>query len=194
MTIRSEAAGTAEPAPGSGRRRLTGGCHCGNLALTFEPARDPAGLAVRACGCAFCRGHGARTVSDPQGRVAFLVRDQARLSRYRFGLGTAEFLVCRTCGVYVGAVMTEAGSACATVNINALQTPEVFPGAAVPVSYDRESASARRARRRARWTPATVVEAAAVCEAGAGLPAAGGERPAVTGTAGAAGCVRRRVR
>ncbi|HYZ27112.1 MAG TPA: hypothetical protein VE597_09410 [Geminicoccaceae bacterium] len=150
----------AEPhgaAPRPGRLRLTGGCHCGNVELTFETARDPGELTVRACGCSFCRRHGGRTVSDPQGRVEFVVHDRSLLSRYRFGLGTAEFLVCRTCGVYVGAFMADAGSAYAIININALHTPEVFAKAAVPVSYDRESATERRARRRALWTPATVV-------------------------------------
>ena len=137
--------------------RLSGACHCGNLALTFETARDPGELAVRACGCSFCRRHGGRTVSDPKGRVAFVVHDPSLLNRYRFGLGTAEFLVCRTCGVYIGAVMVDAGSAYAIININVLHTPEVFAKAAVPVSYDRESETERRARRRALWTPATVV-------------------------------------
>jgi hypothetical protein len=138
--------------------RLTGGCHCGNLALTFETRRRPDELAVRACGCSFCRRHGVRAVSDPQGRIEFVVQDPLQLSRYRFDLGTAQFLVCRTCGVYVGAVMAEAESAYATLNINALRTPEVFTKAAVPVSYDRESAAERRARRRAGWTSATVIE------------------------------------
>ena len=76
------------------------------------------------------------------------------------GSETAEFLVCRTCGVYVGAVMTEAGSAYAIVNVNALASPEAFPATAVPVSYDRESEAERRARRRSRWTPARVSEPA----------------------------------
>jgi hypothetical protein len=138
--------------------RFTGGCHCGNLALMFETERRPGELTVRACGCSFCRRHGARTVSDPDGRIEFAVHDPSRLSRYSFGLGTAQFLVCRTCGVYVGAVMAHGGPAYATLNINALRTPEVFAEAAVPVSYDRESAAERRARRRARWTPATVIE------------------------------------
>jgi hypothetical protein len=138
--------------------RLTGGCHCGNLGLTFETRRDAGELTVRACACSFCRRHGVRTVSDPAGELEFVVHDPAQLNRYRFGLGTAQFLVCRTCGVYVGAVIAEAGSAFAIVNINALETPEVFADTAVPVSYERESAAERRARRRARWTPATLVE------------------------------------
>ncbi len=152
----------AEPAAAggpAGKLQLVGGCHCGNLELVFETARPPAGLTVRACGCSFCRRHGGRTVSDPAGRVEFVVHDPAELSRYRFGLGTAEFLVCRRFGVYVGAVMAEAAAAWAIVNVNALTTPEVFAEAAVPVSYDRESETERRARRRARWTPARVIEA-----------------------------------
>lgn len=191
MAIRSEAAepeGTAaRPAP----LRLTGGCHCGNLALTFEPARDPAELAVRACGCSFCRRHGARTVSDPQGRAEFVVHDPSRLSRYSFALGTAQFLVCRTCGVYVGAILADAGSAYATININALLTPGVFARATVPVSYDRESARQRQARRRALWTPATVVQEADACQAaGPGEPPcergepAAGDASVPAGTAG----------
>jgi hypothetical protein len=150
----------AEPegaAPRPARLRLTGACHCGNLALTFETTRDPGELTVRACGCSFCRRHGGRTISDPKGRVEFAIHDPALLSRYSFGLGTAQFLVCRTCGVYVGAVMADAGSAYAIININALQTPEVLAMAAVPMSYDHESAIERRTRRRALWTPATVV-------------------------------------
>jgi hypothetical protein len=140
--------------------RLAGACHCGNLELTFETGRRPGELTLRACGCSFCRRHGVRTVSDPLGRIEFAVRDSSQLSRYRFGAGTADFLVCRICGVYVGAVMVAAGSAYATLNVNALATPEAFGTAAVPVSYDGESAAERQARRRARWTPATVVERA----------------------------------
>jgi len=137
---------------------LTGGCHCGNLELTFETRRRPGEFTVRACGCSFCRRHGARTISDPRGRIEFVVHDSGQLNRYTFGLGTAEFLVCRTCGVYVGAVMADAESAYATLNVNALHTPDVLAKAVVPVSYDRESAAERRTRRRAGWTPATVVE------------------------------------
>jgi hypothetical protein len=152
---------SAEPGAAAGPAhmlRLTGGCHCGNLEVAFETPRSPTELTVRACGCSFCRRHGGRTVSDPAGRVEILVYDPAELSRYRFGLGTAEFLVCRRCGVYVGAVMAETGAAWAIVNVNALATPDVLVETAVPVSYDRESEAERRVRRRARWTPARVTE------------------------------------
>jgi hypothetical protein len=134
-------------------RQFAGRCHCGNLAVTFETRQPPDGITVRACGCSFCRHHGARTVSDPEGRISFIVHDPAALNRYRFGLGTADFLLCRTCGVYVGAMMEAGGSACAIVNVNCFDPPHPFDREGVPVSYDAESEPARRARRAAGWTP-----------------------------------------
>ena len=61
---------------------------------------------VRACQCRFCRSHGAHTTSDPGGSIAFQIADPGKLNRYRFGSRSADFLICRECGVYVAAVMT----------------------------------------------------------------------------------------
>jgi len=155
--------------------RLRGGCHCGSLKVTFATACPPATLSVRACACSFCRRHGARTVSDPDGRVEFLIRDPAQLNRYRFGLATADLLVCHRCGVYLGALMSEDGAWYAIVNINVLAAPDALPQAALPVSYDGESAAERRARRRARWTPAALLEAVAGDQAPASGAGPGGE-------------------
>jgi hypothetical protein len=64
--------------------------------VTFRLAasRPPEDLPVRACGCRFCRQHAALSTSDPDGHVIFQVADPARLARYRFGLKTADFLIC----------------------------------------------------------------------------------------------------
>ncbi len=134
-------------------RTFTGHCHCGNLALDFETAVPAARMPVRACACTFCRSHGVRAVADPAGGVRFTVRDCDRLSRYRFGLETADFLVCRDCGVYLAAVMADGEDRYATLNINAFDAAQVFTRPAVAVRYDDESAAERRARRRANWTP-----------------------------------------
>jgi hypothetical protein len=130
-----------------------GGCHCGNLNLRFETAIAPSGFTVRACACSFCRRHATRTVADPAGRLQIAVRDQAKLSRYRFGLRTADFLVCRECGVYLGAIYHEAGGAYGLVNTWALAAREAFGQPATPTDHDAETEPARRARRRATWTP-----------------------------------------
>ena len=69
---------------------ITGGCHCGNLTFRLTASQPPEDLPVRACGCRFCRQHGALSTSDPEGRLSFAARDPERLSRYRFGLKTGR--------------------------------------------------------------------------------------------------------
>ncbi len=143
----------------SEQRIISGGCHCGNLTFEMQSARPPEELPLRTCGCSFCRAHGGVYTSDPEGFVRFAVRDPARLSRYRFGHGTADFLICRDCGVFLGAVMSEGERSCAVVNVRACEAPDRFTGA-VPTSmnYGGEDEAERLARRRARWTPAEIVE------------------------------------
>jgi hypothetical protein len=130
-----------------------GGCHCGNVSLRFETATAPAAFTVRACGCSFCRRHATRTIADPAGHMHIAVRDPAKLSRYRFGLRTADFLVCRECGVYLGAVYHEGGGSYGLVNTWALAAREAFSQPSTPTDHDAETEPARRARRRATWTP-----------------------------------------
>ena len=86
---------------------LRGSCHCGNLEVELDSAIAPEAFEVRACQCSFCSRHGARTISDPKGRLVIRVADPDRLCRYRFGLQTSEALVCGRCGCYVAAVMPE---------------------------------------------------------------------------------------
>jgi len=135
---------------------LSGRCHCGNVEVRLETAVAARELPVRACACSFCRKHGARATSDPAGRVEITLRDPDFVIRYRFALRTAEFLVCARCGFYVAAVLGDTGGSYATVNVNVLDRADEFSGAATPVSYEGETEAERRARRVARWTPATV--------------------------------------
>ncbi len=133
-----------------------GGCHCGNIRIAYRSGTAPGETRIRACQCSFCRKHGARAVSDPGGRAEIEIRDADDLRRYRFGLGTAEFFLCRQCGVYVGAVMEDAGGVWSTLMVNAFDAPEGFTQAAVPVEYGDEDEAARRERRRRNWTPTVV--------------------------------------
>src|SRR5262245_27334926 len=81
-----------------------GGCHCGNLQVTLRLMQEPAEVRLRACGCTFCRAHNTRTASDPHGSVDIRAGNWAQVAFYRVGTGTAEFVICRNCGVYIGAV------------------------------------------------------------------------------------------
>jgi hypothetical protein len=131
-----------------------GGCHCGNLTVAYGTVVAPEATEVRLCTCAFCRKHGARSISDPDGRIRFAARDPALVSRYRFGLGTADFLVCAVCGVYVGALMPDGDRAFAIANANCLDEAARFTRPAARKDYSAEDAAARVARRRRRWMPA----------------------------------------
>lgn len=133
---------------------ISGGCHCGKVTFRLAASRPPEALPVRACGCRFCRRHAALSTSDPDGRVTFAVAGPACLSRYRFGLKTADFLVCRDCGVYVGALMPDGAEAYAIINVNACDEPQRFLQNPVAMDYGAEDAAGRQARRRAKWTPA----------------------------------------
>ena len=134
----------------------TGGCHCGNLRFEFESAVDPAAIEVRACQCGFCRKHGARAAADPQGKLTVRVGDEGRLNRYTFGYKTAEYLICRECGVYVAAVTIGEDSPRAIVIVNSMDYRQLFARPPVSVTYDSESRTQRVERRRDRWMPVAV--------------------------------------
>ncbi|HUJ28576.1 MAG TPA: hypothetical protein VLW85_21285 [Myxococcales bacterium] len=131
---------------------LTGRCHCGNL--SFELQTDLAEPPLRECQCSFCRMHASVSVSDPAGHLKFEVVDESLLSRYRFGLATADFLVCARCGAYAGALMTEGAQSWGIANARLLSRS--LPQAAQAVSYEGETAAARIERRRQRWTRAEI--------------------------------------
>jgi hypothetical protein len=72
-----------------------GGCHCGNLRVSLRLTQSPREVRLRACGCSFCRAHNTRTASDPNGALDIWADDWSLVQLYRFGTGTAEFVICR---------------------------------------------------------------------------------------------------
>lgn len=133
-----------------------GSCHCGAVTIAFTSDKKPEEMRVGRCGCSFCRRHGARTMGDPGGSVTFRAAPGA-LSRYRFGLGITDYLLCANCGTYVGAVMPDEGKAIGIVNVNSLDIRDTFDAAPPLHHYDGEDEGRRRARRRKFWMPATVI-------------------------------------
>ena len=101
-----------------------GSCHCGAIGWTYRTELAPWQWQVRSCQCSFCRRHATRCTSDPAGSAEFSIVDAEALHRYRFGLRSAEFLMCRRCGVYIGACADGPGGRFATLNLNALKTPD----------------------------------------------------------------------
>ena len=132
-----------------------GSCHCGAVKIELTSAKQPAEMRIGRCACSFCRRHGARTMGDPGGSVAFHAAPDA-LRRYRFGLGITDYLLCKGCGTYVGAVMEDEGRSIGIVNVNMLDIRDTFDPAPPLHVYDGETVEKRRGRRRKFWMPATV--------------------------------------
>ena len=136
---------------------LAGGCHCGNITVTYKTSIAPEDAQPRACQCSFCRKHQSRAISDPSGALTFTINDESGVNRYTFGLGSCQFLVCNNCGVYVGAYMPDPDDAhgFGTLMANALDAQGRYPQAS-PTVYDGEDGEGKRERRRRVWTPAVL--------------------------------------
>jgi hypothetical protein len=137
-----------------------GGCHCGNIRIVVEFTTVPAQTPLRACQCSFCRAHSVRSASDPAGSLKVWARDWSEVVRYRFGTRTADMLLCRGCGVYIGAITETSNGLLGIVNINALADQSAFTMAPELADFSAEEESGRlvdrQARRVSKWMPAIV--------------------------------------
>ena len=130
-----------------------GSCHCGAIGFRYRIAASSAEWSLRACQCRFCRAHDALSTSDPAAQIVFEAPEPAQLQRYRFGLKTADFLLCRNCGVYIGAVIETPNGRFGIINTRTLLPQPDTNAAAPPVDYGGEAADERIARREVRWSP-----------------------------------------
>jgi hypothetical protein len=137
---------------------LNGSCHCGAVHVQLEPGKPLAELPLRACQCEFCRRQGGRTTSHPDSRLHITAAPGA-LHRYRFGRRQVDFLICRECACYVAAMIEHSGEAYATLNVVGTALPGFDGREPERLDYHDETDEQRLARRKAKWTPTTLVEA-----------------------------------
>jgi len=135
-----------------------GACHCGAFEVRLQLTMALEDTQVRACQCDFCTRRGSIGVSDPNGRVDITVNRQGALNRYRFGHGTADFIVCASCGTFVAATMGEGDDMLSVINPRGLGIAALSERPATPIDFDAEAAEGRLARRQKNWTP-TVMHA-----------------------------------
>jgi len=133
--------------------KFEGGCHCRALVFVYCTSLPVEQWSVRACQCRFCLAHGALTTSDPAGSLELIARDPDALLRYRFGLGTADFLICSRCGVYIGAQMRTEEGAFGICNVRAMLPIPTGVPSPLAMDYGSENVPERQARRTRRWTP-----------------------------------------
>ncbi len=135
-----------------------GACHCGSVVVWFETAKAADDLQVRHDGCGFCRRHGTRSVTDPEGWLEFRAAP-GTLRRYQFAHRSADFLICDECGVFVGAVTTIGDRTLGVLNVAGTDIEPFASREPDRIDYEGETLEQRNARRLERWTPCAVVEA-----------------------------------
>lgn len=133
-----------------------GACHCGVVSAEYETDQP---VRLRQDGCGFCSSRGVKSASDPEGRLDLTASQ--RLTRYRFGHKTADFLICPACGTYVATHMESPHGPIGVINVVGLNINELKHLPATLTSLEGETTEERLARRIARWTPMTLTEGAA---------------------------------
>ena len=129
-------------------------CHCGAVTVELETESDPAEIEVRECQCSFCRAHGAVSASDPNGRIRYIEHELGAITRYQFGTKSCDFILCRHCGVYMGATMADDETpGYSTTQIKHYEDKALFTKQARHPDYDDEPLESRQTRRRKTWTP-----------------------------------------
>src|SRR5277367_974453 len=114
-------------------KELTGGCRCGNVSVRVTLGRQPNEYVPRICDCDFCTRFGAAYLSDSDGSLTIQIKDAGATERVRQGDRLVDCLVCRTCGVLVGALYEDGAHLFGVVNAWVVGEPKTF-GIAVPVS------------------------------------------------------------
>jgi hypothetical protein len=130
-----------------------GACHCGAVRAEYE---TNAPVRLRQDGCGFCSSRGVKSASDPEGRLALTATK--RLTRYRFGHKTADFLICPECGTYVATYMESSRGPIGVINVVGLNITELRNLPATLTSLEGETTEERIARRVSRWTPMSLSE------------------------------------
>ena len=137
-----------DPSPS---RQFDGSCHCGNIRFTFVWPEAVATLPTRACGCTFCRKHGGNYTSHPDAKLDVTIGDPDKVERYRFGTETADFHICRACGVVPVVTCTLEGTEYAVVNVNTLNDVARAMFETADTDFDGETTDDRLARRKRKW-------------------------------------------
>ena len=134
-------------------RRIHASCHCGNIRVVIDWPDAGTSIPARACGCGLCTKHGAAWTSHPGGRFHLRIADAGKVKQYRFGTRTADFHVCRVCGVVPVVTWMGEGVRYAVFNVNTFDDVARGELVATPASFEGETADNRLARRRRNWTP-----------------------------------------
>ncbi len=140
-------------------RHISGRCHCGNITFDVDLPFQGSTIPVRACGCGFCQKHDGVWTSHPDGRLAARLAEPEEVNLYQFGHKTADFYVCRKCGVVPFVVSVIDGRRRAVVNVHTFENVPSEELDSSATDFDGESVEGRLLRRGERWIGDVSIEA-----------------------------------
>ncbi|MBW3568254.1 MAG: hypothetical protein KY410_09930 [Proteobacteria bacterium] len=134
------------------KHAVSGKCHCGNIRYTLHTDTSPPDITLRICRCDFCLRHRPRYWSDSEGNLDISIKEPQNIQRYRFGHGTADFVLCRNCGVFAFAITATDAGYRAVTNLNLALTKD-DPLLETFIEALTETEDERNRRRSRNWTP-----------------------------------------
>ncbi len=133
------------------RAEIAGSCHCGNIRFMLDWPGAATEIKIRQCGCTFCRKRNGSWTSHPDARLKAEIEDASRVTRYRFGTETADFVVCARCGIVPFVVSRIDGTDYAVVNVHAFDDVDTDMLSVMATDFDGEDTASRLDRRRKNW-------------------------------------------
>lgn len=131
--------------------RIDGQCHCGNIAYALTWPGGANEIPARACDCTFCTKHGGVWTSHPDAGLRVSIKKRADVSVYAFGTETAQFHVCRRCGVVPVVTCELDQKLYAVVNVNSFNAGSAIALQRSAATFEDEDVASRLARRKQNW-------------------------------------------
>lgn len=128
---------------------MQGSCYCGNITFSAGLTAPAESYEPRACDCDFCMKHGAAWMTDAQGTLEISVKDGSKLSKFRQGSESADFLSCAKCSVLVAVVYNESSVNYGAINSRAVTGVQFLPSKTV--SPKKLAAQDKTARWKEIW-------------------------------------------
>ena len=130
---------------------INGACHCKNIQFVLSWPQGEPEIPIRKCGCTFCQKHCGSWTSHRNSRLVITIADRSLTSKYRFGTRTADFYLCKVCGV-VPFVLSEIDDRLySVVNVNAIEGTYELEFSSSSTSFDGEDVGSRLERRKQNW-------------------------------------------
>ena len=125
--------------------------HCKNIRYRLISKLPSDRLPTRTCDCSYCLKQNGIYTSDPDGRLEYSVTNRTDLNCYQFGHKTANFYVCKKCGVMSFILSEIEGKVYGIVNLCALGDLKVSTLPHDRRDFEKESLDERASRRKKYW-------------------------------------------